>query len=143
MPHCSTPLKKIFTLFFIFNLNCEGGDMEKQNIIQEKSYQLALQVIELIKQFPQRTEGFVIGNQLCKAGTSVGANVEEAIAAFSKDDFTYKMSVSLKESRETHYWLRLTRDSLIVPKEIVSPIIPNAEEVMRILGAIVKSSRQK
>ena len=117
--------------------------MEKQNIIQDKSYQLALQVIELIKKFPQRTEGFVIGNQLGRAGTSVGANVEEAIATFSKDDFTYKMSVSLKESRETHYWLRLTRDSLIVPKEAVTPIIPNAEEVMRILGAIVKSSRQK
>ena len=117
--------------------------MEKQNIIQEKSYLLALRIIELIKKFPQKTEGFVIGNQLGRAGTSVGANVEEAIAAFSKDDFIYKMSIALKESRETHYWLRLTRDSRLISKEDIDSIISEAEEVMRILGAIVKSSRNK
>ena len=116
--------------------------MERQNIIQEKSYLLALEVIELIKKFPQRTEGFVIGNQLGRAGTSVGANVEEAIGAFSKDDFIYKMSIALKEARETHYWLRVTRDSKVVMNDNIEKIISDTEEVMRILGAIVKSSRQ-
>ena len=116
--------------------------MERQNIIQEKSYLLALEVIELIKKFPQRTEGFVIGNQLGRAGTSVGANVEEAIGAFSKDDFIYKMSIALKEARETHYWLRETRDSKVVMNDNIEKIISDTEEVMRILGAIVKSSRQ-
>ena len=65
---------------------------EKQNIIQEKSYRLALRIVELVKKLPQRTEGFIIGNQLGRAGTSIGANVEEAIAAFSGDDFIYKSS---------------------------------------------------
>ena len=116
---------------------------EKENIIQDKSYRLALEIIEVVKKLPRRTEGFVVGNQLAKAGTSVGANVEEAIAAFSRDDFIYKMSISLKEARETHYWLRLTRDAKLVPEKDVVVVISNAEEVMRILGAIVKSSRSK
>ena len=78
---------------------------------------------------------------MVRSGTSVGANVEEAIGAFSKEDFTYKMSLALKEARETHYWLRLTRDTIIVPKDEIEPLISEAAEVMRILGAIVKSSK--
>ena len=116
---------------------------EKENIIQDKSYRLALQIIEIVKKLPRRTEGYVVGNQLARAGTSVGANVEEAIAAFSRDDFIYKMSISLKEARETHYWLRLVRDSKLISDKDVAAVISNAEEVMRILGAIVKSSRAK
>ena len=121
--------------------------MERQlndkNIIQEKSYQLSLQIIELIRKFPKKQECFIIGNQLGRCGTSIGANVEEALAAFSKDDFTFKMSIALKEARETHYWLRLTRDSMILSSEFINPVIALTEEVMRILGAIVKSSRKK
>ena len=116
--------------------------MNKSNIIQEKSYQLALQVIELIKLFPKRIEGNIVGNQLGRAGTSVGANVEEAIGAFSKEDFIYKMSIALKEARETHYWLRLSRDSKLTHGALVNKIISDAEEVMRILGAIIRSSKK-
>ena len=116
--------------------------MNKHNIIQEKSYQLALSVIELIKVFPKRIEGNVVGNQLGRAGTSVGANVEEAIGAFSKEDFIYKMSIALKEARETNYWLRISRDSKLTNTGLVDKIISDSEEVMRILGAIIRSSRK-
>ena len=98
--------------------------MGKDNVIQRKSYSFALAIIGLVRKFPRDKEGYVIGNQLLKSGTSIGANVEEAIGAFSRNDFIYKMSLALKESRETHYWLRLIRDSKLVQismKEYIDP----------------------
>ena len=116
---------------------------EKKNVIKEKSYELALQIIQLTKLLPRRTEGFVIGNQIMKSGTSIGANVEEALAAFSKDDFRYKMSVALEEARETYYWLFLLRDAEILAKNNLTNVLYLTTEVMKILGAIVKSSQTK
>jgi len=115
--------------------------MERENVIKEKSYQLALSVIQLVRTLPKRSEMFVLCDQLCRSGTSVGANVEEAIAAFSKKDFVFRMNVALKEARETHYWLRMLRDSGLLKNNEIEPILLQTEEVMRILGAIVKNSR--
>ena len=116
--------------------------MDKRNIIQEKSYKFALKIIELVQQLPRSTVGFVVGNQLLKAGTSIGANVEEAIAGFSKEDFTYKMSIAQKEAREAHYWLRLTRDSKITANTDVNSLINDSEEIRKILTSIVKTSQK-
>ena len=113
----------------------------RKNVIQEKSYELALTIIRIVEKLPRNTQGFVLGKQLLRSGTSVGANVEEAIGAFSKDDFTYKMSIALKEARETHYWLRLLKDSKLLTETVMNPILSETAEVMRILGAIVKKSR--
>ena len=114
--------------------------MVKENIIRDKSYAFALSIIDLVRKFPKQNDGFVIGKQLLRSGTSVGANVEEAIGAFSKKDFTYKMNSALKEARETHYWLRLVRDSKLVKFELESHI-EKAEELKRILSSIVKASK--
>ena len=97
--------------------------MKKDNIIKNKSYELALSIIKLVRDIPKCSEGYVICNQLCKSGTSVGANVEEAIAGFSKEDFSYKMNIALKEARESHYWLRLLKDSELVKSEHVQPVL--------------------
>lgn len=102
--------------------------MSEQNIIKDKSYAFALQIIDLIGLFQSNNEGFIIGKQLLKSGTSIGANVEEAIGAFSKYDFIYKMSLALKEARETNYWLRLVRDSKIINTDIES-FIKSSEEL--------------
>jgi four helix bundle protein len=83
----------------------------------------------------------VIGKQLLRSGTSVGANVEEAESASSKDDFIYRMNVALREARETHYWLRLIKGAGIAKAEQVNVLITEADELRRILGAIVSSSR--
>ena len=114
--------------------------MAKENVVRDKSYAFALRIIELVKKFPRRTEGFVLGNQLLRSGTSIGANVEEAIGAFSKDEFTYKMSIALKEAREANYWLRLIQDSQIVQQDL-TPLISESEELIRILTSIVKSAQ--
>ena len=116
--------------------------MKQENIIQDKSYPFALSIIKLVKNFSNRNEGYVIGRQLLKAGTSIGANVEEGIAAFSRQDFTYKMSIALKEARETHYWLRLIRDSKLLGW-VIDNLVDDAYELIRILTSIVKTSQNK
>ena len=115
---------------------------DKENIIQKKSYDFALNIVNLVKHFPKTTEGYVISNQLIRSGTSVGANVEEAIAAFSKEDFAYKMNIALKEARESNYWLRIIRDSQIISNSNENQLITDSEEIIRILTSIVKTSQK-
>ncbi len=81
----------------------------KESVIKEKSYSFALQIIELYKELMKQNE-YVLSRQLLKSGTSIGANVEEALAGQSRADFLSKMSIASKEARETKYWLRLLRD---------------------------------
>ena len=118
--------------------------MERSNIVQEKSYLVAKHIVELVRGFPRRMDGFVMGNQLLRLGTSIGANIEEAIAAFSKEDFTYKMNTALKEARETNLWLRLVHDSeLLVSSEELNSLIQESLEIKNILATIVKRARKK
>ncbi len=122
----------------------KGGSMNEKDIkILERSYQFALRIIKMGEQFPDTTGAKIIGNQLLRAGTSVGANVEEAVAAYSKPDFIYKMSIALKEARETHYWLRLLRDSAILKPVRFQAILLEAGEIKSILGAIVRTARKR
>jgi four helix bundle protein len=115
---------------------------EKDIKILDRTYQFALRIVKMGQQLPESNGARIIGNQLLRAGTSVGANVEEAIAAYSKPDFTHRMSVALKEARETHYWLRLFRDSSIIKQVRIQAIILEAEEIKKILGAIVRTARK-
>lgn len=78
--------------------------------------------------------------QLWQAGTSIGSNVEEAQAAQSRADFRSKMSIAAKEARETHYWLRLTRDGKILPESEIASLIDDIVEIRKIITSIVKSS---
>lgn len=116
--------------------------MKKDMKIKERTYQFALEIIKLTRKMPKDTTGFVLGNQLMKSGTSVGANVEEATGAYSKDDFTYKMSLALKEARESNYWLRLLRDSGIIKNTKIDESIKEAKNLKNILSAIVKTSKE-
>ena len=85
-------------------------DIKKPNIIKEKTYKFALDIIKIYQQMIKQNE-FILSKQLVRSGTSIGANVEEATAAQSRKDFISKMSISSKEARKTNYWLRLLRDS--------------------------------
>lgn len=115
--------------------------MKKENLILEKSFVFALQIIELYKKLIAEQE-FVISKQLLRSGTSIGANIEEATAAISKRDFIAKMSISSKEARETRYWLRLLEKSELVNVD-VSGEIDEVEQIINILTAIVKTSQMK
>jgi len=111
----------------------------KQSLIKEKSYSFALQVIGLYKELLKQNE-FVLSKQLLRSGTSIGANVEEALAGQSRADFLSKMSIASKEARETNYWLRLIRDSKTIPKSKVEPLLIESESIISILTSIVKTT---
>jgi len=115
--------------------------VKKENIILDKSFNFALQIIELYKQLITE-KVFVLSKQLLRSGTSIGANVEEATAAMSKKDFTAKMSIASKESRETRYWLRLLDKSKIVNIDF-NAYLNDIEQLINILTAIVKTSQEK
>lgn len=112
------------------------------SIIKDKSYKFALDIIKSTRQFPQNQEGFIISRQIIRSATSIGANVEEALTGFTKDDFIYKMNLSLKESAETNYWLRLIKDLNLISADIINPLINESIEIRKILTSIVKTSRE-
>ena len=115
--------------------------MKKDNIILEKTFDFALNIIELYKKMTEQKE-YVLSKQILRSGTSIGANVEEATAAISKKDFTAKMSIASKEARETRYWLRLLDKSKLVNIDF-NTHINDIEQLINILTAIVKTSQQK
>lgn len=114
----------------------------KENVIRQKSYDFALQVVRLHRNLVKAND-FVISKQLLRSGTSVGANVEEAQAAQSRADFISKMSIASKEARETCYWLRLLRDSNTVKQSEADALLNEAESIVNILTSIVKSATKK
>ena len=110
-----------------------------KNVIQSKSFEFALGVINLYKELQSQKE-FVISKQLLRSGTSIGANVEEATAAQSRRDFLSKMAIASKEARETKYWLRLLQESTLVELDL-TPEISQIDQIIRILTAIVKTTK--
>ncbi|MDP2388259.1 MAG: four helix bundle protein [Bacteroidota bacterium] len=112
----------------------------KQNLIQTRTFDFAVDTINLYKQMVAKNE-YVLSKQLLRSGTSIGANVEEAIAGQSKKDFLSKMNISLKEARETNYWLRLFKASKIVDLDF-NPSLKESQELVNILSAIVKTTKQ-
>jgi len=111
----------------------------KRSLIREESYSFALNIIWLYRCLVSRNE-FVISKQVLKSGTSIGANVEEALAGQSRADFLSKMSIASKEARETNYWLRLLRDSGLSLEGEVLEILTESERILKMLTAIVKTT---
>ncbi len=115
--------------------------MKNENIIQIKSYKFALCIIKLYKFLIEEKKEFVLSKQILRCGTSIGANVEEALGGQSKADFIAKLQIALKESRETHYWLRLLIDSIYLDKKAGESILEDCEEIIKLLIAILKTSK--
>ena len=115
--------------------------MEKENPIRDKSYAFAVHIVEFCRYLQDKKE-FVLSKQLLKSGTSVGANVEEALQAQSKADFISKLSISLKEAFESRFWLRLMLDTQTASVEKILPLQSEIQEIVALLTSIVKSSRQ-
>lgn len=114
--------------------------MTKENLILDRTFDYALRIIELYRLMAVQKE-YVLSKQMLRSGTSIGANVEEACAAYSKKDFAAKMSIASKEARETRYWLRLIDKSQITNVNVKADLI-EIEEIMHILTAIVKTSQE-
>jgi len=115
--------------------------MKTENKILEMSFDFSLKIIELYKQLITCRE-FVLSKQLLRSGTSIGANVEEAMAAQSRKDFISKMSIASKEARETRYWMRLLEKSKLADIDY-SFCLASSEHIINILTKIVKTTREK
>ncbi|ARS36925.1 four helix bundle protein [Pontibacter actiniarum] len=114
-----------------------------ESIIATRSYSFALRIIKLYKHLTQEQREFILAKQVLRSGTSIGANVEEALGGQSKADFRHKLSMALKEARETSYWLRLLKDSDYIKPDAFNSIHGESEELIKILKSIILTSQQK
>jgi four helix bundle protein len=109
------------------------------SIIQQKSFDFALKIVRLYQAHRKKGE-FILSKQVLRSGTSIGANVEEALAAQTRKEFHSKMTIAFKETRETRYWLRLLKASGLVAFDYVD-CLKDVEELNRILSSITKSTK--
>lgn len=112
----------------------------KTNLIKDKSYSFRLRIIGVARWLRAQKE-FDLSSQVLRAGTGIASNVEEALASISRRDFAAKMGIASKEARESYYWLRLLRDAGVVPNGRIAPLVNECLELVRILTAILKTTR--
>ena len=115
--------------------------MKEANPILEMTYRFSLDATTAARLMRERKE-YDLASQFWRAGTSIGANVEEAQAAQSRADFKSKMGIAAKEARETIYWLRLARDSGILSPESAESLLAEASSIKKILTSIVKTTSE-
>lgn len=115
----------------------------KDNLVRDKSYAFAIRIVKLYKYLCEEKMEFVLSKQLLRCGTSIGANIEEAIGGQSEKDFFAKLTIAYKEARETHYWLRLLKDTDYLTKEQSESLLNDVEELLRIIGSIQKTIKSK
>ena len=113
----------------------------RQNVIKEKSFTFALRIVKLAKYLQDEKKEFVLSRQILRSGTAIGALVREAEHAQSKADFISKMSIALKEANETDYWIDLLSQSDYLKKDSYESIHPEIQEIIKLLVAIVKTSK--
>lgn len=117
--------------------------MKTDNPIRDKSYTFALRIVKLYRFLCNDKKEFVLSKQLLRSGTSIGANIEEGIGGQSKKDFMAKIAIAYKETRETHYWLRLLRDSGFLTDSQSESVLVDCEELLRLSASIIKTTKKK
>ncbi len=114
----------------------------KESIVKDKSKEFALRMINLYKYLTTMAENkeFVLSKQALRSGTSIGANVKEALRGQSRPDFRAKMAIALKEASETEYWIELLYESDYINEPSYISIINDNRELIKILTRIVKNT---
>ena len=112
----------------------------KNNLILDKTFDFALEIVRTYKILVDEKREYVLSKQLLRSGTSIGANMREANLAISKKEFIAKAQIALKEASETEYWLQLLVRSSYLSNE--TQLISKANEIIRILTSIIKSSKE-
>ena len=116
--------------------------MKKDNVILDKSFEFAVRVVNLYKHLTAEKKEFVLSKQLLRSGTSIGANVSEAVRGQSDADFISKLSIALKEANETDYWLKLLYKTDYLTEKEYSSINKDINEIISILVSIIKSMKR-
>lgn len=115
--------------------------MKNENVIVEKSKAFALRIIKMYQFIVKEEKEFVLSKQVLRSGTSIGANVKEAIRGQSKPDFYAKMNIALKEASETEYWLELLHESGYIEEQAFQSIYDDCQEIIKILVSITKTQK--
>ena len=113
-----------------------------KNNIQEKSFQFAIRIVNLCKLLRTERKEYTLSNQLLRSGTSIGANVREAIRGYSKSDFTAKMGIALKEASESEFWIEILRDSQYITEQQAVSMLTDCVELIKLLMSIIKTSQK-
>ena len=113
------------------------------SIIAKKAYSFALEVVNSYKDLVQTKKEYVQSKQFLRSGTSIGANVNEAVCAQSKRDFVHKLSIALKEARETMYWIHLLKDSNFMIVQLFNSLSGLCGEIIKILSSIIITTKQR
>ncbi len=114
----------------------------KENIIQQKSYQFAIRIVNLYRYLAQQKKEYVLSKQVLRSGTGIGANIEEAIGGQSRKDFISKLSIAYKEARETEYWLRLLHDTKYLEDREFQSIFDECSSIIRIISKIQTTTKK-
>ena len=119
--------------------------MKKDNVILDKSFVFAVNIVKLYQYLCDNKKEYVLSKQLLRCGTSIGANVNEAQAAQSSNDFIAKISIASKEARECQYWLNLLLETgfLSLSEERTSIVQREIAEIIKLLTSIVKTMQEK
>ena len=115
----------------------------KENVIMEKSMAFSVRIVNLCKYLSKEKNEYVMSKQICKSGTSIGANIAEAQRAQSTADFVSKMKIALKEANETQYWLQLLHHTNYLSDKAFESIHEDLTQILKILTAICKHYPQK
>ncbi|MBI2196934.1 four helix bundle protein [Candidatus Daviesbacteria bacterium] len=95
----------------------------------------------MVNSLPKTPAGYALASQVVRSGTSIGANLQEAQSAASRKDFIHLVNISLKEARETYYWLTILSRSQLIPSKKLGLLLKENDEIIRILVTILKKSR--
>jgi four helix bundle protein len=111
--------------------------------LEERTRKFAVQVVKAVAAFPKTSEGQIIGKQLLRSGTSIGANYREANRAESRHDFVHKVGVAEKEAAETIYWLEICRDTKLGSEKSISILLDEVSQLLAILITIGRKAKNK
>lgn len=114
----------------------------KDSLLRVKSFAFALRTIKLQRYLVERHREYTLSKQVLRSGTSIGANIEESVHAQSTVDFIHKLSIAQKEACETNYWLRLLKEGDILNGKLADSLIPDCEELQKLLAATIKTSKK-
>ncbi|HRN70200.1 MAG TPA: four helix bundle protein [Candidatus Woesebacteria bacterium] len=112
------------------------------NPIKDKSFQFAIQIINLYKFLTLEKKEYIMSKQVLRSGTSIGANIEEAIGGHTKKDFLSKVTIAYKEARETNYWLQLLKETKYISDNQFNILFTSLEEILKIITAIQKTAKK-
>ena len=115
--------------------------MKVENVILNKSFKFGLRILKLYIHLRKKKVDGGLCSQISDSGTSIGANVEEAVGGSSRKDFINKLQIAYKESRETRYWLRLLSEGEILEKKLADSFLKDCDEIIAILTAILNSTK--